>query len=270
MSIQKCPMCLQTGPAVSSHLYPAALYNYCRNAEHVSPVMVGGGIIMHTDRQMQHPLLCLECEDILNKGGETWTNPRLATVNKTFPLFDILAKYPAAYEHEAGGLYSAAENPEIHVEKLTHFAIGIFWKAAVHSWKAKEKEPLIELGPYAETIRVWLRGESKFPKNVHLGVVLSRPDRALVALHGPVEAESKKWRTFLLHVPGVAFTLSVGRLISPEMRMNCFHENPNHPVFVSDEVTDAVWKRLSEQYHESRKTKGYLAAKAKRSLKKDS
>jgi hypothetical protein len=45
MSIQKCPMCLQTGLPVSSHLYPAALYNYCRNAEHVSPVMVGGGII---------------------------------------------------------------------------------------------------------------------------------------------------------------------------------------------------------------------------------
>jgi hypothetical protein len=88
---------------------------------------------------MQHPLLCLECEDILNQGGETWTNPRLTTVNEAFPFFAILVKHPAANEHEAGGLYSAAENPEIDVEKLTHFAIGICWKAAVHSWKAKEK-----------------------------------------------------------------------------------------------------------------------------------
>jgi hypothetical protein len=110
---------------------------------------------------------------------------------------------------------------------------------------------LIELGLYAETIRFWLRGESKFPKNVHLGVVLSRPDRALsrpdralVAPHSTVETESQVWRTFLLHVPGVAFTLSVGRLISAETRTNCFHENSNHPVFVSDEVTDAVWEKL--------------------------
>jgi len=85
-------------------------------------------------------------------------------------------------------MYFATQNPEIEVEKLTHLALGIYWKAAVHSWKGGETDPLIELGPYAEAFR--LRGENSFPKNVALGVALSRPDRALKGLHGPVESES--------------------------------------------------------------------------------
>jgi hypothetical protein len=69
------------------------------------------------------------------------------------------------------------------------------------------------------------------------------------------------------HLPGVAFTLSVGRLIPHKMRASCLHENPNHPIFISDQVTEAVWNRLGGQYRDSRKTKKYLEAKAERELK---
>jgi len=270
MPIQKCPMCLQMKKVVSSHLHPAALYAYCRNADDESPMRVGDGVVFQTDRQLQAYLLCLDCEDILNKGGETWVNPKLATIQKTFPLYDILMKRPAALEDETGGVYFASENPEIDVEKLTHCAMGIFWKASVHSWKAKERNPLIQLGPYSDKFRIWLRGESDFPKNVCLGVLLARPERALIVLGGPTERKSKRWRTFTLNVPGIVFTLSVGKLIEPEMRTTCFHESPTHPVFVSDEVMGVMWRRLGEQYRESRKARGYLAAKAKRAPKQDS
>jgi hypothetical protein len=270
MPIQKCPMCLETKNVVSSHLYPAALYAYCRAADDSGPVRVGDGFIMHTDRQMQHPLLCVECEQILNKGGEMWVNPKLATVKQGFPLYDILMKGSAAFQDEAGGIYFAAENPHIDIDKLAHFSMGIFWKAAVHSWKAKERKPMIALGPYADTIRIWLRAESPFPKNVALSVMLARPNRAVVAFTGPVERRTKGWRTFWLYVPGVSFTLSVGRLIESEMRETCVHESATHPIFVSDDVMGVVWKRLREQYQESRRTKGYLEAKARRSLKQDS
>ena len=194
MPIQKCPMCQETKNVVSSHLYPAAMYANCRAADDSSPVRVGDGFIMLTDRQMQHPLLCVECEEILNKGGEMWVNPKLATVTQDFPLYDILMKGPAAFQDEAGEIYFAAENPHIDIEKLAHFGMGIFWKAAVHSWKAKKGTSMIELGPYADTIRVWLRGESPFPNNVSLSVMLARPERALIAFTGPVERRTKTWR----------------------------------------------------------------------------
>lgn len=260
-------MCLSTKSVVESHLYPAALYAYCRNADDESPMRVGDGVVMQTDRQLQHPLLCLECEDILNKGGETWVNPKLARINKTFPLYDILMQGPPAATDAKGGLYFTSLNPEIDIEKLTHFALGIFWKGSVHSWKGNESSPLIQLGPYRETIRTWLRGESTFPKHVCLNVMFARPQNALIALSGPTARIPKTWHSFSLHVPGVMFSLNVGKRIEPEMRFTCFHENPTHPILVSDDVTEAVWKKVSEQYHESRKTKSYLAAKAKRSVK---
>lgn len=229
---------------------------------------MGNDVVMHTDRQLQDYLLCPRCEDILNKGGETWTIPKLATVRHNFPLYDSLTKCPPAGGDKGGALYSTANNPEIDVERLTHFAMGIFWKASVHPWKDREKSPMIQLGPYSDGIRLWLRGELAFPKNVCLGVMLSRPERSLIALSGPVETYQKGWRAFLLYVPGAAFTLYVGKLIDPLMRETCFHEGPLHLIVVSDEVTDLVWQKLGAQYHESRKTKRYLAAKAARSLKR--
>lgn len=185
-------MCLQTKTVVSSHLHPAALYVYCRNTEDVSPVRVGDGVISHTDRQVQHPLLCLECEQILNKGGEAWVNPKLATVKDGFPLYDILMKGPA----EAPDIYYAANN-------------------------------------------------------------------------GPLETKTEKCRMFGLYVPGVLFTLNAGRLIDPLMREACFYGNSVHPIFVSDEVMGTIWNRLAKQYHESRKTRRYSAAQAKRSAARE-
>jgi len=258
-------MCLETKKVVSSHLYPAALYVNCRSANDASPVRMGDGVVMQTDRQMQDYLLCEECEDILNRGGEKWTNPKLARLNKTFPLYEILVKGPTGHADETGGIYFASSNPEIDVEKMTHFALGIFWKASVYSWKANERNPMIQLGPYGDLIRLWLRGERAFPEGVCLSVLVARPEQALIVLNGPSATSLRGWHAFLLNVPGVSFILNVGRHMDPEMILTCFHESPQHPVFVSDEIMGLVWKRFVEQFLESRKTKSYLAAKAKRS-----
>ena len=129
-------MCLETTDVVCSHLHPSSLYSSLRSSEgDESPIRVGDDVVMHTDRQMQDYLLCPRCEDILNKGGETWTIPKLATMRKSFPLYDILTKGPEAGHDETWTMYFAAENADIDVEKLTHFAMGVFWKASVHSWK---------------------------------------------------------------------------------------------------------------------------------------
>ena len=129
--------------------------------------------------------------------------------------------------------------------------MGIFWKAAVHSWSGSKTEPMIELGTYAETIRTWLRGETGFPKDVSLTVTLSKPESALIVLQQPVETKAKPWRTFLLNVPGVLFTLNIGENIEPDMRTCCIHQNPDHPVFVSDDITGALNARVGKDYENS-------------------
>jgi len=55
------------------------------------------------------------------------------------------------------GFIYARSKPEIDVEKLTHFALGIFWKAGVHSWKKNKDEPMINLGVYGQPLRIPLK-----------------------------------------------------------------------------------------------------------------
>lgn len=60
------------------------------------------------------------------------------------------------------------------------------------------------------------------------------------------------------------FSLNVGPAIELEMRSICFHQMPEHPVFVSNEITAKFSERLGKDYVDSRKTRGYLRQKEKR------
>ena len=81
-----------------------------------------------TDRQTQDFLLCEDCEGVLNSGGERWILDKLATWERTFPLYDLLTKVPCLFDEDGMAVYLEVQNPEIEVEKLTHFALGLFWK----------------------------------------------------------------------------------------------------------------------------------------------
>src|SRR5260221_14227885 len=62
--LQRCPMCLLMKPVVESHLIPEALYSHVTDGKS-SPIRVGDGYVIPTDRQIKTYLLCLDCEDIL-------------------------------------------------------------------------------------------------------------------------------------------------------------------------------------------------------------
>jgi hypothetical protein len=55
---------------------------------------------------------------------------------------------PRAADDGDDVLYLAANHPFFNSDAVTHFSIGIFWKASVHSWKRNRAEPMIELGLY--------------------------------------------------------------------------------------------------------------------------
>jgi hypothetical protein len=83
-----------------------------------------------------------------------------ATYEGAFPFWDLLTKFEPDQVVDGARAYCTVKNPDIQVDKTVHFAMGIFWKAAVHSWKGRETEPMIQLGPYAESVRTFLRGET--------------------------------------------------------------------------------------------------------------
>ena len=239
---------------------PAAVYDYCRKGKH-SPIKVGEGFVVPTDRQTQDYLLCEDCEDVLNKGGERWILDKLTTWERSFPLYDLLTKASPLFDEDGMVVYLAAQNPEIEVVKLTHFALGLFWKASAHSWKGATADPRIGLGPYSEEIRKWLRSEGEFPKHVYLVVVVEKPLKAQITMNDPYEGIRQEWRTYFVHVPGVLFMMALGKTVDESVRAIAIN-NAGNPITVSDALTGDFEKLMVESLRKSNKTQAFLRAKA--------
>jgi hypothetical protein len=247
MPIQLCPMCEVTKDVISSHLIPAALYKDC-HLPGGFPIVFNSKLAYEGSHQMQAPLLCLDCEDILNKGGENWMTPLFAKADGSFGFHDLLTSVPPAMVVDDAHVYLAANNPQIQSEKLIHFAMGIFWKAAVHPWIPGEKEPLIDLREYVESIRKYLRGESSYPDEMILNVgILPVPVKHL-AISAPYQGSNTTVTNFLFYAVGIEFTLLVGKGITNEESKGSLSENPGRPIIVVDfspmlrEITADVMK----------------------------
>ena len=133
---------------------PSCLPRHIRlPADDLHPIVVGGGSVRATTDQLQDELLCQDCERILSE---------FCAVERSFPFYDLLYQQTPIDADADGDNFAAGTNPAIDVQKISHFALGIFWKASLHPWEFGE----ISLGPYGETIRTWLRGESAFPQNL--------------------------------------------------------------------------------------------------------
>jgi hypothetical protein len=228
-----CKLCLKEKPLVNSHLMARALYDLCR-APNGSSIFLSNKVIMQSDRQLQHPLLCKDCDGSLSRNGEGWLLPLLASIEGTFPFFDILQKVPPDAVDVDSKLYAASRNPGIDTSKVTHFAMGVFWKAAVHSWSGSETAPLIDLGEYAEAARTFLLGQSPFPRDVVLTVGVSPPPVKMISFHYPYRGSESTYRNFLFYVPGIELALLVGRTIPLESKQICFATHPLHPILVCD------------------------------------
>lgn len=224
---------------------------------------IGGGAIYPTDRQTQAPLLCMSCEGVLSAGGETWVCPRLATWEREFPLFDLLSARTADYDEEGVKIFFANRDPKIEVNKLVHFAMGIFWKASVHSWTAASKAPRIELGPYADEIAVWLREQLRFPKHVYLSVALATPSAAQITLLEPYRTPTSEWHSYMFHVPGLLFMLDIGKTVEASNRWMSLNDNPLSPLAICDGLFGEVAQLMAMMVQRSRKTRAYERAMQK-------
>jgi hypothetical protein len=233
MPIQKCPMCSETKNVISSHLIPGALYKECRRPGG-HPIVFNSKLVYESSRQMQSPLLCEVCEDVLNKGGENWMMPLFAKADGSFRFHDLLTSIPPSYVVDDTRVYFTAQNAQIHPDKIIHFAMGVFWKAAVHPWILGEKESLIDLGEFAEPIRKYLKEGALFPGEMAVTMgVLPTPVKHL-AINAPYRGSNPTTKNFLFYALGIEFSLSVGSTLTDEERSGTISANPGRPVIVVD------------------------------------
>jgi hypothetical protein len=248
-----CKLCLQDKELCDSHLLPKSMYALLKSTKK-DPVMVTSEVARHTSRQVKHYLLCSACEDILNRGGETWLLPLLATIEGTFPLFDIIASVPPEVDEPDIKAYAASKNPTVDIEKLVHFGAGIFWKGSVHSWKRGESEPLINLGPYAEQLRLFLLGKNKFPEHMTMHVTVLPPPVKMISAHLPTRGVSSGFRSYCLYVPGIDFRLCVGKTIPIELRRTCLYHGASHPIVMAAEAEHELMNEIRGVLSAARKS----------------
>lgn len=231
-----CKLCLQSRLLQRSHLLPAAVYKrlYSQKAANPNPLLISSAAIVQTSRQTQTWLLCTDCEDVLNRRGERWLLPLIANADKTFLLYDRLSKIQPDVVLPKFTAYAAVKSSEINVNALTHFALGIFWKASVHSWRSQNPETQINLGPYQESLRNYVLHSSSdnFPKNISLMVVLLPPSNVPLLANIPVGGpRGEGYRNYKFYIPGIQFVLCVGKTVDLDI---CFYNNPLHPIYVQD------------------------------------
>ena len=137
----KCQLCLKQADLQESHLLPAAVYKMCRNesGEVADPIGVRNDPriksfrVFQSSRQITGQVLCFSCEQLLNLYGEDWVLPQLSTV-EGFPLHDKLATIQPEIVEKDLAVYASVKANDIRTDFLTHFALGVFWKAGVHNW----------------------------------------------------------------------------------------------------------------------------------------
>lgn len=187
-----------------------------------NPILIMKGASILTSAQARAHMLCAECENRLNKGGEEWVIENCWHDEGAFPLRTALTAAAPFVDEPGFRAYEARNVDGVAVDKLVYFAASMFWRSALDGWRiGRERPTRLMLGPYEEEFRRFLLGEASFPENVLLVITLSEKQDNLnnrnMAL--PFGGErSKDGRHYQCVVPGITFLLLVGRTIPWAMR----------------------------------------------------
>ena len=255
----KCRLCLEEKQLVRSHLLPRGVYDYFRPAGS-DPFIMSEKLIIQSSRQFQDYLLCPDCDNFLSKRGESWVLPLLARIDGTFPLSDRVREQTPDINEPDVRAYLASKNPKIDINKLAHFGLGIFWKASVHPWRSGSREPLINLGRYGEPLRLCIKGQGPFPKEMSLTVTILPQPVKLISANLPYRGSAEGHHNFLLYVSGLYYGLQVGRGIPTAAKSGCFVANPGHPILEAEfeRAIKAVTREATAKAYIHKKVREYV------------
>jgi hypothetical protein len=265
-----CKMCLSVKELQDSHLLSASVYKKLRRV-HLSdpdnpnpdPIAVTFRKARQTSKQTTDYLLCSDCEGVLDRMGEKHVLPLLADENG-FPLYSLLTKVPPDFAEPDLVVYSCAKIPSLDCDKITHFATGIFWKAAVHAWQTGASMVKIDLKGREEELREYLLGAKPFPDDVALVLRIAPPSVPLLSAVAPFTVRDASLNMHWFYVPGIDFCLHVGEQASREFREGCFVHNPGRPVFVDPTVALTLGKLYRESFLTAEKSTRLAAALRRR------
>jgi len=238
--IGKCGLCLRQQDLQLSHLLPAALYRMTRdpdtNRKNRNPVLITRDITMTTSEQVREYFLCSECEQRFSAQGENYALSQVHN-GKRFPLLEALYAIapsntvPARAETPEFRMYSEKDTPKINRTRLLYFCMSIFWRASAHLWKGLRPT---ELGPYGESIRKYLLGETAFPSRISVQLFVATDWLTQNTIFDP--STMKRFGPFKSHgfvTRGLVWWMHVGKQVPIDFYNICF-ETANKAIVVND------------------------------------
>lgn len=209
-----CALCKLEKNLINSHLIPAAAYFHLRNDTNYGmqqSVRVNKyeRSAIQTDKQVQQPLLCKDCEDLFSKQGERLLGMLWSTEGK-FPLHDMLRRSSPLVSRPKMKMYDDTAVDKVFLDGLLYFAISIFWRAEVWDWQW-DKDPYGNgLGPrYEQEFREFLTSKSSL-KNVFLSIDLNSNELTRGVFSFPTcdRIEGSWYHSF--YILGIRFVMVVG------------------------------------------------------------
>jgi hypothetical protein len=230
-----CKLCLLPKDLRESHFIPRAMYKYIRapSLKNPNPIVASRKRSVPTSKQIQDYLLCADCEDLFNKGGE---NEALKWVCKGnhFPLVERLA---LAHPHRTFSNFLAFSGPRIGIDTdvFAYFAASVIWRAAVHVWNTPSgKTALLNLAKAEEPIRLYLHNEAGFPTELAIVMSVCTDLYSQRVFFTPTASLNFKGTCFVMLLLGLHFMVYVGSDLHPLLREMCCVRSPARLIYQRD------------------------------------
>jgi len=214
-----CRLCLQQEDLQESHLLPRALYRMARAGGakgNQDPLLVTKSGSKQSSHQTKDHLLCRQCEQLFSKNGEDYVMRLVTKQNGTFPLLETLEAVRPTVCSSEWRMYSVEDTPSIRRDKVAYFALSVFWRASVHTWRqANGEDTRIDLGKkYNEEVRRYLIGETSVPKNASLQVIACSDSLNQRTFFTPRENQKVRDRSVIFLARGILFFLRISSTLA--------------------------------------------------------
>jgi hypothetical protein len=226
---------------------PRALYRMARGSGkrgNQDPIVLTAKKSKQTSHQIRDYVLCRACEQRFSIHGEDYTMTLVTKRDGQFPLLEMLNAIAPTQNSVKSKVYSAAHTPTLDRAKIAYFALSIFWRASIHTWKEESGERVtIELGKkYNEELRRHLLGEAPVPAHAFLMVAVCTDVESQKTFFVPNENTKVKDRSVGMEVRGLHFQFRVTKTPAPWQRRLSMINNPSGWISVWDCLERGVWR----------------------------
>ena len=213
--------------------------------------------------QFAMPLLCQDCEERFQRGGEDWTLANRYRSDGSFPLRDMLQRAtPGEIRRDRfrSKVYEALKVSGLDVQQLIYFAASLFWRAGIADWKVRFADaPKIDLDIKLMTeLQLYLLGKGVFPSRASVFIILDETAGPFRAMWCPQKQGERPELRYSLYIPGMIFELGVD--LASQLRADSISE-PIEKIMLSAVVyalVGAVGSDLTENSEVSKSLNKHL------------